>query len=147
MVKALGWLLLIVGLPVAGAVLGTHAAPALARTHPTVSLADRLRLEQEQGLTEQTLASEAFRAQGRSKVELFDQADRIERTFVWGAALLGLWIGLVVVGKLWGAAHPYAGTVAAVDHARCVHCARCFAWCPRERQRWKQDAGVEQPCH
>jgi ferredoxin len=144
--KPWAWILILFGLPALGAALGAWAGPGLARTHPTVSLADRVHLEQTQGLTERTKASEAFRDNAGDAPELHVRGARIQRQFVWGTAILGVWIGLVVAAKLWAAAHPKPSAVAVVDHAHCVSCGRCFASCPRERLRWRgPDLGSEHP--
>jgi len=140
MIGRVGWVLAWVGLPLVGMVLGRLAGPDLARTHRTVQLADRIHLEDWHHLTERIKASEAFRATGRPAAELAREAEAIERTFQWGGAVLGFWIGLVVVAKMWGAARERGSATADIDHAACVCCARCFAWCPRERLRWKHVA-------
>lgn len=139
--RAVWWIVLAI-LPVGGAIRGRWAGPGLARAHRTVRLADRIRLEDGQGIAERTLASAAFRATGRPSRDLYREAAAIERTFEWGTALLGVWIGLVVIAKLWGATRVRPTPVAVIDRASCVSCARCFAWCPRERLRWK---GTPQP--
>ena len=141
------WPALFVILPAAGVWAGYRFGPGLARAHRTVQLAVRVRLEDRYHLTERTPASEAFRDSGKSADALFREAAQIERTFEWGAALVGVWVGLVVAAKLWGAAHRRPSPVAVIDHASCVSCARCFAYCPRERTRWQQTAGtpIDQP--
>ena len=133
-------------LPVIGAILGACAAPGLALTNPTVSLAARVRFEESSGLAERTKASEAFRENAGSITQLYADAACVRRQFGWGAALLGVWIGLVVACKVWANGRTRPVAVAVVDQANCVSCGRCYASCPRERVQWRSPAvESEQP--
>jgi len=135
-------------LPVLGAAggwLGGAFGGTMARMHPTVRLADRIRLEnagQAKGTTDE---SEAFRATGKPAEALYAEAGAIEATFVsrWGprrlaiggAHLFGGFVGLVVGLKLIGLSVRRRRTDYEADRATCVACGRCFAHCPVERAR------------
>jgi NosR/NirI family nitrous oxide reductase transcriptional regulator len=145
LIAALAALPLLVAL---GGFLGGLLGSGMARAHPTVSVADRVRLEDAGAVKGTTDASDAFRATGRSAKELYADAARVEARFVsrWplgGGASFGL-------AHLWGA---FAGVVVGLkllalsvrrrhedyepDRASCVACGRCFAHCPVERARRK----------
>ena len=92
--------MLIVLLPVLvglGWLLGSRLGPPLASLHPTVHLAQRLRLEQAGQVEATSDASEAFRASGRSLDSLYGEAS--ELTVRLGHA--GGWFG---TGWAWSSA-------------------------------------------
>lgn len=128
-----------------GAGLGAMLDRALAWMHPTVRLAEQVRLEesaQAQGIPlPTTQALEAFRAHGRSKGQLYAEALRLRRWYRWAGMLLGAWVGLVVGGKLIHLSIYPHRTDYQTDRARCVSCARCFWYCPLEQVRrgWIRD--------
>ena len=133
--RTLAVFLLLILIPL-GAALGYVAGPGLARTNYTVSLAARVWAEERQALEDRTLESDAFRQTGGGdRAALFAHARTIERRFRWGGALLGVWGGLVLGLHFFGLASPTRRTEFEVEHARCVSCARCYRWCPRERLR------------
>ncbi len=128
-----------------GAGLGTLLNRALSWMHPSVRLAEQLRLEETahaQGIPfPTTQALEAFRMHGRSKGELYAEALRWRRWFGWAGMLLGAWIGLVVGIKLVHLSmYPHRPDYQA-DRAWCVSCGRCFWYCPLEhvRRGWIRD--------
>jgi len=142
------WLVVVIVASAVGGWLGAAAAPTLARAHPTVQLADRIYAEDTRALVDRTKASEAFRDPNvedtpRDTAVLFAEAKRIEDAFGWGAAVMGVFFGLVVAGKLWGASRVHRRPVAAIRQSQCVACARCFAACPRERLLWDQTTPPE----
>jgi ferredoxin len=128
-------------LPLVWALAGYLAGPFLAGQNPTVQLAERIITEDFQGLTERTLASEAFRATGRQSADLLAEAQRIIRVFRIGGALLGAWCGLMVGLTLLSLTRVRPQETYEIDRAACVSCARCFLSCPRERMRLKQAPG------
>ncbi len=120
----------------AGAGLGYAAAPALARLHPVVRMSDferaRAALIPDANLPERL---STFRQAGGSLDELHRQAGQVVRRVRWG----GIWAGLFVAGVI---GCSLAGTVIRrtrpdwrADPARCVACARCVRYCPRELRR------------
>ncbi|HUW57889.1 MAG TPA: hypothetical protein VMZ92_14710 [Planctomycetota bacterium] len=132
-------LLAVVLLPVAGAFAGRLAGPVLARTHYTVYLADRIRLETADPTLERTLESTAFRTQGGRRDDLYAAASAVERRFVIGGSALGVWCGLVFALAVFGFNRTRRREIYEINYDACLACARCFRTCPRER------AGPTQP--
>ncbi len=132
--------LLLIALPLIWAIAGYSVGPLLAKPNFTVSLAERIAKEDSEQLADPTLESEAFRASGKSSPELFADARRIVSVFRVGAAILGAWCGLVLALKLLLMRNVRKQDTPEIDHAACVSCARCFADCPRERLRLREDA-------
>ena len=142
--RLLGYLLLTPLLVVAFGLLGSWCGPALARTHATVQLEERLDRE-DRGLVQGTTeASKAFRESGRSRQELTSTANSIRKRFRTGGLLLGLWVGLVIALKLvslcvWRSRDEYEA-----DRGACVACGRCFPYCPAdEDERLRALAALE----
>ena len=128
-------ILLLPFLLILGGWLGGMTGKHLAGRHRTVHLAERVFLEEsgkEQGTTD---ASAAFRITGAPVESLYADARVVQDRYVLAGRLCGLWIALVVGGKLIALAirrkhHDYEA-----DQTRCVACARCFRSCPQELQR------------
>jgi len=131
-----------------GGYLGGLVGPAMARAHPTVQLADRIRLENAGEVEGTTDASEAFRATGRPAEDLYGEAGAIEARFVseWSLArgagiglahLFGAFVGLVIGLKLIGLSIRRRREDYEADRASCLACGRCFAHCPIEQARRK----------
>ncbi len=133
-------LVVVLALLAAGPLGGWWAGPSLARVHRTVQLAARIWRQDSEGLEERTLESEAFRATGRPREELFAKAARIERQFALGTAVLGLWCAVVIGLKLLSSSRTPHREIYDIDHTQCVVCGRCFLSCPRERLRLKRAA-------
>jgi polyferredoxin len=138
--RALGFTLL--GLPVIVfflAWVGSLAAPAMARVHPTVDLADQVWREETGRASEVTEASDAFRGTGRPESDLLEEAGRIQDRFRFGGWLLGGFLGLVFGLKIAGLFVHTRRTDYEPDRGACVSCTRCFKNCPQEqRQRRKE---------
>lgn len=139
---------LVVLLPVLVAVcawLGTRLDVALARLHPTIQLAEQIRLEETGQAADTTEASEAFRSTGRALADLYREAVGVQRRFARAGAWLGAWVGLVFGAKLIHLSIRRRRTGYQPDRAGCVACGRCFWYCPSEqaRQGWIQD--IEPP--
>ena len=128
-------ILLLPVLACAGGWLGGVTGKNLARKHRTVNLAERVYLEETGRATGTTDASTAFRLTGAPVETLYAGAQAVRDRFVLAGRLCGVWIALVVGGKLVSLAvrrkrHDYEA-----DQTRCVACARCFKYCPQELQR------------
>ena len=119
----------------AGAWLGGTAGKHLVRKHRTVHLAERIYLEETGKFKEWTAASAAFRQTGAPVEKLYSEARAVRDRFALAGRLCGIWIALVIGGKLIALTvrrkqHDYEA-----DRTRCVACARCFRFCPQELQR------------
>ena len=127
----------------AGGLLGA----SMARAHPTVALADRVRLENAGSVEGVAEASDAFRKSGRPVDELYAEAAQIEAKFTshWRpggvamgmAHLFGAFVGLVIGLKIVGLSIRRRRTDYEPDRAACVACGRCFTHCPVEQARRK----------
>lgn len=130
--------LLLVVLPLGigvGAVIGRHLGMPLARLHPTVTTAERVRLEQTGQVEGTTDASDAFRNTGRPAHELYAEALTLRDRFGWAGMGLGAWVGLVVGAQLIYLSIHRRRTEYQPDRANCVSCGRCFWYCPYEQLR------------
>jgi len=138
----LGLALLLVPVLIAGgAGLGWLVRRPLARVHPTVRQAERVRLEKA-GLVEGTTdASDAFRQTERPAEELYAEARGLIDRFAIGGAVLGGFLGLVFGLKLVDVSIRRTRTDYEIDRAKCVSCARCFRYCPREHLRIERGGG------
>ncbi len=52
-----------------------------------------------------------------------------------GGLLLGVWFGGVIAARLFGIAFPGSRATFEADKGSCLSCARCYKWCPYERER------------
>jgi len=129
---------LLVALPCLGALAGRFAAPALARTDYSVQVARRLGMEESLHLKEHTLQSAAWRATGQPFSLVFERAREVQDRFRWGAALFGLWCGLVVAMKVLTVFFPRRRKEYEAHPAFCVACGRCYLSCPVEHKRLKR---------
>lgn len=138
-----------------GAVLGRGLGPVFSRLHPTVRLAEDVRLaelgqatwlsaEDSTGATGARLtgrlkdrneAVAAFRKTGRPPAELYAEAQGLQDDFRVAGTWLGAWVGLVVGVKLVALAVRRNRTEYLADRAACVSCGRCFWYCPEEQLR------------
>jgi len=116
-----------------GVLVGVLAWPLLVRVHPAVTLAETVAAERLADAQDTTFASEAWRLSGESWESLHARALAAEGVFRVGTPLLGAWCGLVVALHLLGAGRAPREDRYRINHARCVACARCFQFCPRER--------------
>jgi NosR/NirI family transcriptional regulator, nitrous oxide reductase regulator len=138
-----GWrgLLLVGMLPLlllGGAWLGRSLAVPLSKTHPVVSLAERVAAEDAGQITEPNDASKAFRQTGRATDELVADALQVRKKFELGAALFGAFVGLVVGIKLLGLNYPRFPSTFEPNSSSCLSCGRCYAYCPKEIVRQKR---------
>lgn len=105
-----------------------------ARMHPTVSLAEKISLE-DRGMAAPTLETQTFRTSGTPTQELMDQASAIQNKFHIGGWLLGGFLGLVFAFKLIKLTVPRRRVDYEVNEVSCYACARCFEYCPNEHVR------------
>jgi len=137
--KRLALFLVLLPVLVAAGAWGGHKLKApLARMHPTVRTAERVYLE-ETGQVEGTDdVSDAFRATGRASGDLYRQASVLRDRFALGGVLLGAFLGFVVAGKLIALSVRRRRSDYEADPAGCLACGRCYRYCPKEHERWKQ---------
>jgi ferredoxin len=138
-------LVLLPVLTLAGGALGGMLGATMARLHPTVALADRVRMEDAGTVEGATDATEAFRATGKSAQSLYAEADEVESRFtgivrlagagIGGAHIFGAFVGLVIGLKLVGLSIRRRRSDYEPDDASCVACGRCFATCPVEQAK------------
>ena len=131
----LGLLPVLVGL---GLFAGGLLAVPFSKVHATVSLAERVRLEDTGKAEGTTDASEAFRETGRPTEELFAEAKVLRSRFVTGGRLLGAWLGLVIGIKLIYPTLRRRRTDYEADRGACLACGRCYDYCPVEHDRRKK---------
>ena len=113
-----------------GFFFGRQLEVPLAHLHPTVRLADRVRLEQI-GRVEGTVdASDAFRNTGRAVADLYREAISISDMFRTAGGWFGAWVGLVVAAKLVHLSIRRRRSDYEPDRTSCVSCGRCFWYCP-----------------
>lgn len=145
-------------LVIGGGALGWWLGEPMARLHPRLKVAERVRLEQA-GLAEGTTdESDAFYETGRSVESLYEDAaqvtqrfvgawhrmemtrreDRIHNLVVWvpGAAVwFGAFCGFVVGGKLVHLSIRRRREDFEPDRATCLSCGRCYEYCPVGAER------------
>lgn len=112
-----------------GVGLGAAVHVPLSRMHPEVRLAERVAWEEKTGATTYTVESEAFRSSGRAAADLAVSADSVRRKFRTGSACLGGLMGLLVGARLVGLSRWPRQKGVDMDHAACMSCTRCFAFC------------------
>jgi len=112
--------------------LGVRISPSLSRVHATVSLAERILLEDTGEVDGTTDASEAFRKTGRPTEELYDEVLTLKRQFVFWGGAFGAFIGLVIGIKLIYLSIRRMRTDYEVNRSTCLSCGRCFSYCPIE---------------
>ena len=133
--RLLAMILLLPVLLAFGAWLGGMSGKHLAHHHRTVSLAERVYLEESGKATGTTDASAVFRTTGGQVDSLYPSAVAMRDRFVFAGRLCGMWLALVVGVKLITLAIRRKRNDYEADHARCLACARCFQSCPQELQR------------
>jgi NAD-dependent dihydropyrimidine dehydrogenase PreA subunit len=117
---------LLVAALAAGAALGK----VLSHKHPTVQLATRV-LAEEQGAAEGTTdATDRFRDQGGVPGELYAEAAAVETRYRAAGVGFGVWIGIVMVGKLLTLTTGRRRREHEADRVTCIACARCYDACP-----------------
>lgn len=120
-----------------GALLGARLAPAAARVHPTVELAERHVVQQKTPATFPPMTPEALSLEraASNPEALLASAEKIRDRVALACWLFGGWIGLVIGIKLIALSLRTARTDYEPDRGACVACARCFEYCPNERTR------------
>ena len=125
-----------------GAWLGRELEVPLSKAHPTVRLAERMRLEETGVLKESDDASDAFRNTGQPVSGLYSEARQARARLGVAGMWFGAWVGLVLGAKWIHLSVRRRRTDYQPDPTRCVSCGRCFWYCPSEqaRQGWIRPA-------
>lgn len=137
--KRLAMLLVLFPLLIAiGAWIGNSLAPLAARSHPTVSLAERIWVEENQQAEGTTDASQVFRSSGETISALYEQAAAVRARFEKGGWFFGGFLGLILGGKLILLSLRPRQRDYEAERAGCVSCGRCFKYCPKEQEYRQQ---------
>ncbi len=115
-----------------GGYIFSRLSPVMAGANPHVSLAEQIRQEQTGAVTEPSDASKAFRESGRTREQLYSQADAIKEQFRTGAWFAGLFVGFVAGMKLVNHSIQKRRDEYRADAASCLACGRCYEYCPRQ---------------
>ncbi|MBM4149158.1 MAG: 4Fe-4S dicluster domain-containing protein [Lentisphaerae bacterium] len=120
--------------------IGARVSAAWSRSHATVATAEAVLLEDRAGLEGVTIETETYRKSGLTRAALMQAADLVrDRYVVWGA-LAGVFVGLAFWARLYEFSVRRRRDDYVPDRETCVSCARCFEYCPKERQK---DTGAE----
>lgn len=128
--------LLLIATPVivvAAAAAGYAAHPALARMNSVVRLAERVTAEDQGLISETTVESDAFRAGKNAPAVLYADANKLKTRFKYGAALFGGFMGFVLCGRLIRFSRIDRSADYTANRGACLSCARCFSYCPVEK--------------
>lgn len=124
---------------VAGGMAMSSLHVSLGRMHPTVSLAERIQMEDRGQVTGMTLESEAFRGTGKPVAELMAEAQSILGLMRRNAWIAGCLVGLVIGLRLVAFSVRPVREEYVIDRGRCFSCGRCFEFCPVHHQ-WRQES-------
>lgn len=133
--RRLAWLLILLPFLIAlGSWAGKGMAPLAARTHPTIALAERIWMEENQQANGTTDASQVFRSSGETINELYKHAAVIRSGFEKGGWYFGGFLGLILGGKLILLTLRPRQKDYEAERAGCVSCGRCYKYCPKEQE-------------
>lgn len=131
----LAWLLVLLPfIIVMGSWVGNSLAPLAARTHPTVALAERIWIEENQQAEGTTDESHFFRSSGETITSLYEHAATVRARFEKGGWFFGGFLGLILGGKLILLSLRPRQKGYEAERAGCVSCGRCFKYCPKEQE-------------
>jgi len=134
-----GLLILVPVLLAGGAAAGYQAGPGLSRMHTTVRVAERVHQEESGQAEGTTDESQAFRSTGESVESLYHRAALLQNRFTLGGAWLGAGLGLILGLKLILVSVRRHRTGYEAEPAACLACARCYAYCPKDRDQRKKN--------
>ena len=120
-----------------GITAGYSLGPALSRLNPVISLSRTISEEDMNGVKEYSQASFAFRRTGIPLSKLFEEAEGIEKRFVVGSSILGVFIALALFAKILRLSIWRRRKHFEPDMALCMGCARCQNFCPVHREKLK----------
>ena len=118
----------------AGAVVGYMMYEPLSRMHTTVSLSERVALEDQGVLKVGILETDTFRTSDVTSTALHAEAMEIREEFKTGGAWLGAFIMLIVSLKLLGLCIVKKRDIFTPHKESCYSCGRCYPYCPVEAE-------------
>jgi NAD-dependent dihydropyrimidine dehydrogenase PreA subunit len=118
--------------------VGSLVATPLSFANGTVRLASQLQHEDAKLTNKTTIESDAFRSTAQSLTGLYDQAWAIRERCRLGGWIFGGFIGLASASSLIGVSVRRTRKDYVPDRGACFSCARCFKYCPKERQRLEE---------
>ena len=122
----------------AGALLMRYMSGDLSRASKDVRLYDMVVQHEAEPRDVLSLELEAFYGQGGTIEELTGKYEQIQAEFRFYSTFAGALIGLVIGMTLIGLSVKRTRKQYEIDHAACVACARCFSYCPQNKN------GIEQ---
>jgi NosR/NirI family transcriptional regulator, nitrous oxide reductase regulator len=134
--RALVTVLLLSPLIVAGlAGVGYASGNALSRLHRDVQLAEEVARDEAAPTQAPSDSLRIFKQSAQAPADLYDAIHGLQQRFRVGASLVGLWMGVVVSGKLIAHSVRRRRSDYTTDPGTCIGCARCFSSCPVELKR------------
>ena len=115
-----------------GAAGGYMMYEPLSLIHPTVSLSERVAVEDTVPGTLSILESDTFRMEGKTPAALHTEALAIKEKFKTGSALLGAFLALIISIKLIELSVVKKRTIYEPHKETCFSCGRCYPYCPVE---------------
>ena len=106
---------------------GRMIGPYLAKGNPKVAIAGQA-IEEHKGAVPPLYS------------EIISKAVKVEQDFLFGGTLLGIFIGLVIAGKLISLSIYPAGDDYRPDKMKCLSCGRCMPYCPVTKKNTKHGA-------
>ena len=122
-------------LPVITAAAGTAGyflGAKLGKLHPKVELYRQVSAELAAGIPPQNDETLAFRSVGTPVTHLRGEVDAIIMKFRIGTGVLGVFLALAVMARLFNFSKRRENKDFLVDSSLCVCCGRCYSACPRE---------------
>ncbi|MDR2813156.1 MAG: 4Fe-4S binding protein [Prevotellaceae bacterium] len=131
--RILLYLLLLPAMACAGALTLRVASNSLSRVNKDVRLYDMVAQNEATPQDVQLPELEAFYGQGGTVEELSRRAATVEADFRRYATAAGALMGMVVGFTLIGLSLKRTRKTYEINDAACVHCARCFSYCPQKK--------------
>lgn len=144
-IRAAAFLILPVSFALAGWPLGAAASKGLSYLNRTVSLAERVWLEEKGIVSGFTEASASFRASGAPLEALYRSSLEIRERLRLGGGIAGAFLGFVLGASLAGLLRPARGREYDAHRGHCLSCGRCFLYCPEEHERLKREGRIVSP--
>lgn len=117
--------------------LSSLAAPTLAKSNEVVRLAYQIEQEElaiAEGQEIESITrpeeSETWRDRFDNAPALFEEADQLMQSFVIGSWAFGIWMGIVIMTKLFKLSIHRVRDEYVADPGSCYSCGRCYDYCP-----------------